>query len=251
MLRAPSVVGGARSSASMAGTLAGLGAILLGFVCWYRATHGSSWVRLLGTYLGGLLGCVFVLGTWFAPIGVPEAGLGFARWTGEQLKPSQNPWVQYQQRARNLATATLTLFKVVGKGQSDQAEEASFKTAEAAVYWLTEATSGQLVQQWWPLSYGITVLLQSAQAWLLAFYFALGPLCAPMLILPSTRGVFWGWLRQYLSVCLWTPVLCVMDRVMLAVPAALVRKLPETIQLLETLEKRIQVLEQASAHPRR
>jgi len=65
------------------------------------------------------------------------------------------------------------------------------------------------------------VLLQSAQVWLLVFHFALGSLCAPMLILPSTRAVFWGWLRQYLSVCLWTPVLCVMDRVMLAVPAAL------------------------------
>ena len=47
------------------------------------------------------------------------------------------------------------------------------------------------------------MVMQVSYAWLVAFYWMLTPLVAPMAIVPQTCGVFLGWLKTYVSVALW------------------------------------------------
>ena len=45
--------------------------------------------------------------------------------------------------------------------------------------------------------YLMKMVMQVSYAWLIAFYWMLTPLVAPMAIAPQTRGVFLGWLKAY------------------------------------------------------
>jgi len=49
----------------------------------------------------------------------------------------------------------------------------------------------------------MAAILQNIHAWLVAFYTILLPLVAPCLVLPWTRRIFYGWVRAYVSLCLW------------------------------------------------
>ena len=66
--------------------------------------------------------------------------------------------------------------------------------------------------------YLMKMVMQVSYAWLIAFYWMLTPLVAPMVILPQTRNVFLGWLRTYISVALWPMFFAFAERLALAIP---------------------------------
>ena len=66
----------------------------------------------------------------------------------------------------------------------------------------------------------VKLVLQTSYVFLVAFYWALTPLVAPMAILPQTRHVFRGWVQSYVSVSLWPLFMAIVERLAAAIPWA-------------------------------
>jgi hypothetical protein len=64
-------------------------------------------------------------------------------------------------------------------------------------------------------------VLHAAYLCLICFYTMLGPLAGVSLILPSTRRIFFGYCKLYLSLALWPALFIAMERIIAAIPSIL------------------------------
>jgi hypothetical protein len=197
--------------------LAAVLAIVLGFVCWYEATEGASWAKLARTYVMGMAGCAFVLGSWSSSVGVPATVRWLGLWAERAVfdtnwqADAPGPWKEYFRVGGRVSSLALRLFALQGGAAgggdltSPDSPEASYTAAIA--HWVDSAFGAVFLQINSVFAFVLGILVRDVQAWLVGFYTLVGPFCVPALMLPTTRGIFWGWLRAYGSVCLWSLLL--------------------------------------------
>jgi hypothetical protein len=206
-----------KRAVTSAETLAAVLGIVLGFVCWYQATEGASWGRLARTYVVGMAGCAFVLGSWNVGVGVPatvrwlglwaERAVFETNWQGD----TPGPWAGYFRLGGKVSSLALRLFAVQGGALGDQGtgdpNSAEVSYPAAVAHWLDSGFGAVFLQINSVFAFVLGILVRDVQAWLVGFYTLVGPFCALALVLPASRAVFWGWLRAYGSVCLWSLLL--------------------------------------------
>lgn len=221
MLAAPSVREAVAKGRTIGSGLAGSLTVLLGFVCWRKATEGESWVRLIQGYLGPTVACAYVIGF------IGNETLGIDQWMlkgglelGREFEPP-SPFRHWADGVRLVGTSIQRLQQAVASGDLSAGPQSDEDlAAEAvAVHYASPIGAGWLfwngVGVW-----AMALILQLAHAWLIAFYWILTPIVAPTIILPSTRGIFVGWLKAYGSLCLWPALFAIMERVGDALPWA-------------------------------
>jgi hypothetical protein len=216
----PQIAEAVAKAKTFGASLAGALAVLLGYLCWYRATQGESWVRLLGTYLGGLLVCAYVIASTGRALGIDQLMLKAGLELGEQFRPAtREPLRGWSDGVRATGELVESLQEVTSGGLNREDDAnltaiavAGFYASQVGALWLF--INGAAV---WLMA----LTLQVALAWLLAFYWVLTPLVAPTVILPSTRGIFIGWAKAYGSLCLWPCLFGIMERIADSLPWAL------------------------------
>lgn len=92
-----------------------------------------------------------------------------------------------------------------------------FLQAEALAQFLGSPPGAVLVVLATVGSYISAVALQVMQATGLAILAVLFPIVTPLVILPWTRGLFWGYLRWFVALLLWGAMFRIVDAVMLSV----------------------------------
>jgi hypothetical protein len=187
-------------------------AVLLGLHCWYRATHGESWISLLKDYLGGLAVCVVLLSSMQSGHGPVEWLLSAGTYLGELFSPGNHAAEAFSKIVTKYATIALNVV-------SHPADpESSFRFLEAWQFYMSGPlfafvvaanTTGILIMR---------LILHVAFVWLSAFYKMVGPLAAPFVILPQTRHLFIGWLRTMASIALWPWLFALAERLAIAIP---------------------------------
>ncbi len=95
--------------------------------------------------------------------------------------------------------------------------DAQFLEAEALAVFLGSPPGALLVVLATVGSYISALALQVMQATSIAILAVLFPVMAPLVILPWTRGLFWGYARWFTALLLWGAMFRIVDAVMLAV----------------------------------
>ena len=205
-----------KRAVSAADSLAAVLGIVLGFMCWYQATEGASWAKLGRTYVVGMVGCAFVLASWNASVGVPATVRWLGLWAervvfdGNWQPDGAGPWAGYFRLSAKVSSLALRLFAVLGGAAPSEVSDPTAPDIgypAAIAHWLDSGSGALFLQVNSVFAFILGVFVRDVQAWLVGFYTLVGPLCAVSLLLPSTRSIFWGWLRAYGSVCLWSLLL--------------------------------------------
>ncbi len=199
---------------SIGRVLAGIEALILAFVCWYRIHAGAHWLSITKDWFFGILVCAFVLtsaGT--------SGGLEYWIWSvgvylGQQFNPTDGFLMEnFNQAVGQHSGLFLLIQKIVPTMSSED------QRAVEAVAWMF---SSPYVSAFVGLNaigiYIMKMVMQVSYAWLICFYWMAAPVVAPMVILPQTRGVFLGWLKTYVSVALWPMFFAFAERLALAIP---------------------------------
>jgi hypothetical protein len=188
--------------------------VLLGFHCWYRATHGDAWISLLKDYLGGIVVCVFFLASMQGGGGpvdwIQQAGL----YLGDQFAPGNHALEAVSQIVARYGGIVLD---VVQKPAGSSAQTA-FRFVEAWQYYMSFPLVAIAIAANTAGIFLMRLILHVAFVWLVAFYRMVGPLAVPFVILPQTRHVFLGWLRTFVSIALWPWLFALAERLALAIP---------------------------------
>ncbi len=168
--------------------------------------------------LGGLVAISSLgAGQWYS---VDRALRELGTALGEYMKPGEDPLRRWVEQVVLTAEVSRRLQMVLGTGGGEAPDSAALAQAIAVAEWHSAPFGATLH---WLNGAGVFVMkmiLQTSLAWLLAFYTMLGPVVAVTLLLPGTRGIFWGYCRMYLSLCLWPALFGVAERVAQAVPWA-------------------------------
>ena len=194
--------------------LAGIEALILAFVCWYRIQAGAVWLSVTKDWLLGILACAYILTT-------AGTGAGLERWLwdvgvylGQQFNPNKGFLMEnFDKAVGQHGELILTFQKIVPTVGEDER-----RVVEAVAWQFSSPFVAGVV---WLNAFAIYVMkmvMQVSYAWLISFYWMLTPMVAPMVILPQTRGVFLGWLKTYISVALWPMFFAFAERLALAIP---------------------------------
>jgi len=194
--------------------LAGIEALLLAFVCWYRIHTGAAWIAVTKDWFGGIFVCAYVLTAAGTPAGLERWLFDVGVYLGRQFTPDQGFLME-------------NFDKAVGQhGELILGIQRMIPMLSEDVRRLVESIAWQFSSPFvagfvWLNAVGIYVMkmvMQVSYAWLISFYWMLTPMVAPMVILPQTRGVFLGWLKTYISVALWPMFFAFAERLALAIP---------------------------------
>jgi hypothetical protein len=160
-----------------------------------------------------MAGCAFVLGSWNASVGVPTTVRQLGLWAERAVfdtnwqRDTPGPWTGYFHLGGQVSTLALRLFEALGQQVGGEGGSAEASYAAAVAHWLDSAFGAVFLQINSVFAFVLAILVRDVQAWLVGLYTLVGPFCAVGLMLPSTRAVFWGWLRAYGSLCLWSLLL--------------------------------------------
>ena len=194
--------------------LAGIEALILAFVCWYRIHTGAAWLAVTKDWFLGILACAYVLTA-------AGTGFGLERWIwdvgvylGQQFSPAKGFLIEnYDKAVAQYADSILLLQQSAPNMRADDSR------AVEALAWVYSMpyTAGFIALNAIGI-YIMKMVMQVSYAWLISFYWMLTPIVAPMVILPQTRGVFLGWLKSYIAVALWPMFFAFAERLALAIP---------------------------------
>ena len=207
------VVEAVQRGVEIAFRLAGSLAVLLGFHCWYRATHGEPWIALLKDYLGGLVVCVTVLVAMRQGNGPAEWLLAAGTSLGEIFAPPNHALAVLTQIVEKYATILLRVIET-----PPDTAQLGFRFLEAWQYVMSWPVLALVIAINTTAIFLMRLVLQIAFVWLSAFYTMVGPMAAPFVLLPSTRPIFVGWLRTVASLALWPWLLALAERLAVAIP---------------------------------
>lgn len=199
---------------SIGSVLAGIEALILAFVSWYRIHTGAPWLSVTKDWFLGILACAFILTTAGTPTGLEQWIWKAGVYLGEQFNPGEGFLMENFNKAVGQHSGLfLVIQRIVPNISSDD------RRAVEAVAWMF---SSPYVSAFVGLNaigiYIMKMVMQVSYAWLISFYWMAAPIVAPMVILPQTRGVFLGWLRTYISVALWPMFFAFAERLALAIP---------------------------------
>jgi hypothetical protein len=194
--------------------LAGIEALLLAFVCWYRIHAGAPWITVTKDWFFGIFVCAYVLTTAGTAAGVERWLWEVGAYLGRQFNPDQGFLMEnYDKAVGRHGELMLFLQRMVPSlGEEER------RLIEAVAWQFSSPFVAALVGLNAIAIYMIKMVMQVSYAWLISFYWMLTPLVAPMVILPQTRGVFVGWLKTYVAVALWPMFFAFAERLALAIP---------------------------------
>jgi hypothetical protein len=194
--------------------LAGIEALLLAFVCWYRIHAGGQWLSITKDWFFGIIVCALILTS-------AGTSAGFERWIwkvgvylGQQFNPTEGFLMEnFNKAVGQHADVIMTLQKAAPNLDAD-----TQRMVEAVVWQFSSPYVAGFVALNATAIYFMKMVMQVSYAWLISFYWMLTPLVVPMVILPQTRSVFLGWLKAYISVALWPMFFAFAERLALAIP---------------------------------
>jgi hypothetical protein len=195
--------------------LAGIEALLLAFVCWYRVHTGAPWITIAKDWFVGILVCAFVLLSVGTAAGIEQWIWQVGVYLGELFTPTKGFLMENFDKAIG-RHAQQILEMQAGAVPNMRAEDS--RAMEAIAWQFSNPMVAGLVGVNAIGIYLMKMVMQVSYAWLISFYWMLTPLVAPMVILPQTRNVFLGWLRTYISVALWPMFFAFAERLALAIP---------------------------------
>ncbi len=199
---------------SIGRVLAGIEALLLAFVCWYRIHAGAHWLSITKDWFVGILVCAFILTSAGTTAGLEQWIWRVGVYLGEQFNPTDGFLMEnFNKAVGQHSELILTLQRLapnVGPGTQ--------RIVEAIAWQFSSPYMAGFVALNAVAIYLMKMVMQVGYAWLISFYWMLTPLVAPMVILPQTRNVFLGWLKTYISVALWPMLFAFAERLALAIP---------------------------------
>lgn len=229
LMKAPQITEVAGKARRFGISLAGALTVLLGFSWWHRTMHGGeggqgvTFTRPLVGYTAPIIACAYILATTGKPAGIDQLLLDAGLKLGDELHPgTREPLRAWTDMVSTVGRLTQKLFVLSDPRNRPGSQETTpeERTAMAVAGFYGEPFGANLLFLNGVAVWFMALMAQAALAWLLAFYFALGPLLAPTLILPSTQGIFIGWLKAYVSLCLWPGLFGIMERIFDALPWA-------------------------------
>ena len=195
-------------------SFAGIEALILAFVSWYRIHAGGSWLSVTKDWVVGILACALILASAGTVNGLEQWIWRAGVYLGEQFSPSKGFLMEnYDRAVAQNAEMILTLHNAPVTPGSDDS-----RVVEALAWQLSMPYTAVLIAINSMAIYIMKMVMQVSYAWLISFYWMAAPLVAPMVILPQTRNVFIGWLRTYVSVALWPMFFAFAERLALAIP---------------------------------
>lgn len=194
--------------------LAGIEAVILAFVCWYRVHTGAPWVSIVKDWFLGILVCAFVLATVGTRAGLENWIWNVGVYLGQLFTPAKGFLMEnFDKAIGGHASQILELQNAAPNMKADES-----RAIEAIAWQFSSPFVAGFVGVNAIAIYLMKMIMQVSYAWLISFYWMLTPLVAPMVILPQTRGVFVGWLKTYVSVALWPMFFAFAERLALAIP---------------------------------
>jgi hypothetical protein len=209
LIKAPEVGRAIDNARALGGTMAGTLAICYALYAGLLTSQGAGGEKggaggHVRSFLYGLVAAAYVIGT----VGNPRFGVDrwireMGRSLGDTMKPSTTPLGEYLQATSLLSTNVKELARRVGLGEAVATTPEEMATAQAVAHWSMSLPGTALMVVNGTAIWFMAAILQSVHSWLVAFYTVLLPLVAPCLVLPWTRRIFYGWVRAYVSLCLW------------------------------------------------
>ena len=195
-------------------TLAGIEAVILAFVCWYRIHTGAPWVSVAKDWFVGILVCAFILATVGTMAGLERWIWNVGVYLGQLFTPAKGFLMENFDKA--IGAHASQILELQNAAPNMKADES--RAIEAIAWQFSSPFVAGFVGVNAIAIYLMKMIVQVSYAWLISFYWMLTPLVAPMVILPQTRGVFVGWLKTYISVALWPMFFAFAERLALAIP---------------------------------
>lgn len=199
---------------SIGSVLAGIEALILAFVCWYRIHTGAAWLSVTKDWFLGILTCAYILTAAGTAAGVERWLWDVGVYLGQQFNPTQGFLMENFDKAVGKHGELMLGIQRVAPGLDDDER----RVVEAMAWQFSSPHVAGLVGVNAIGIYIMKMVMQVSWAWLISFYWMLTPLVAPMVILPQTRGVFLGWLKTYISVAMWPMFFAFAERLALAIP---------------------------------
>ncbi len=194
--------------------LAGIEALLLAFVCWYRIHAGAAWIAVTKDWFAGIFVCAYVLTAAGTPAGLERWLFEVGVYLGRQFTPGQGFLMEnFDKAVGQHGELILGMQKIIPMLSEDER-----RLVEAVAWQFSSPWVAGLVGLNAIAIYIMKMVMQVSYAWLISFYWMLTPMVAPMVILPQTRGVFIGWLKTYIAVALWPMFFAFAERLSLAIP---------------------------------
>ena len=214
IIRSAPVAEAVQKAKTLGSMLAGIEALILAFVSWYRIHTGAPWLAIAKDWFVGIAVCAFILLSAGTATGLEQWIWRAGVYLGEQFNPAEGFLIENFNKAVGQHSGLfLHIQRIVPNVRSDE------QRAVEAVAWIF---SSPYVSAFVGLNaigiYVMKMVMQVSYAWLISFYWMACPVVAPMVILPQTRGVFLGWLRTYVSVALWPMFFAFAERLALAIP---------------------------------
>jgi hypothetical protein len=195
--------------------LAGIEALILAFVCWYRIHAGGHWLAITKDWFFGILVCAFILTSAGTSAGLEQWIWRVGVYLGQLFTPAEGFLMENYNKAVGQAAQLVMLLQDVAAGNRSGTDS---RVVEAVAWFYATPLVAVAVAVNSIGIYLMKMVMQVSYAWLISFYWMLTPIVAPMVILPQTRGVFLGWLKTYISVALWPMFFAFAERLALAIP---------------------------------
>jgi hypothetical protein len=193
---------------------AGIEALILAFVSWYRIHTGAPWLTIAKDWFLGILVCAFILSTVGTAGGVEQWIWKVGVYLGQRFSPGQGFLMETFNKAVGQHSEVILKLQRIAPDLQPQTQ----RLVEAVAWQFSSPMAAGFVGLNAIAIYLMKMVMQVSYAWLIAFYWMLTPLVAPMVILPQTRGVFLGWLKTYVAVALWPMFFAFAERLALAIP---------------------------------
>ncbi len=194
--------------------LAGIEALILAFVSWYRIHAGGHWLSITKDWFVGILVCAFILTSAGTSAGFEQWIWRVGVYLGQQFSPTEGFLMEnFNKAVGQHADVIMTLQKA-----APNLDPNTQRMVEAVVWQFSSPYVAGFVGLNAIAIYLMKMVMQVSYAWMISFYWMLTPLVAPMVILPQTRSVFLGWLKTYVSVALWPMFFAFAERLALAIP---------------------------------
>ena len=194
--------------------LAGIEALILAFVSWYRIHTGAPWLTVTKEWFLGIFACALILSTVGTPSGLEQWIWKVGVYLGERFQPGQGFLMENFNKAVGQHSEVILKLQRIAPELQPQTQ----RMVEAVAWQFSSPFAAGFVGLNAIAIYLMKMVMQVSYAWLISFYWMLTPLVAPMVILAQTRGVFLGWLKTYIAVALWPMFFAFAERLALAIP---------------------------------
>ncbi|MFN8092209.1 MAG: hypothetical protein U0599_08325 [Vicinamibacteria bacterium] len=214
IIRSAPVAEAVQKAKTIGQVLAGIEALILAFVSWYRIHTGTPWLAVTKDWFLGIFVCAFILTAAGTPVGLEQWIWNVGVYLGQQFNPGQGFLMEnFNKAVGQHSELILTLQRL-----APNLDEETRRIVEAITWQFSSPFMAGFVGLNAIAIYLMKMVMQVSYAWLISFYWMLTPLVAPMVILPQTRGVFLGWLKTYVAVALWPMFFAFAERLALAIP---------------------------------